>query len=67
MNLPIGNQQTFNFKTLDEVEKAHIIYALEVMKGNKSLTAKALGITLKTLYNKLHQYNLFELYSIKQK
>lgn len=47
-------------KTLAEVEKEHIMAALTTLKNNKSKTATALGITLKTLYNKLHSYGVME-------
>lgn len=55
------------FKTLDQVEKSHIIVALELHQGNKSRAAKALGISLKGLYNKLHQYDLFKMYMKQNK
>lgn len=47
-------------KSLFELEKEHIIRALQHFSGNKTATANALGITLKTLYNKLHIHNIFE-------
>ncbi len=43
---------------LAEVEKNHIMRVLKYLQGNKSRTAKVLGITVKTLYNKLHNYNM---------
>ncbi|MFC2075243.1 helix-turn-helix domain-containing protein, partial [Bdellovibrionota bacterium] len=43
---------------LDEVEKGHILRTLDYFKGNKTKTAKALGITIKTLYNKLNRYEM---------
>jgi two-component system response regulator HydG len=42
--------------TLEEVEKRHIMRMLARHGGNKKATAKTLGISLKTLYNKLHSY-----------
>jgi DNA-binding NtrC family response regulator len=46
---------------LAEIEKQYIIKALE-HHARISYAAKALGITCKTLYNKLHKYGLFERY-----
>lgn len=44
--------------TLFELEKKFIFKALVRWGGNKTKTAKALGITVKTLYNKLHSYGI---------
>ncbi|MFH1223293.1 MAG: sigma-54 dependent transcriptional regulator [Pseudomonadota bacterium] len=41
---------------LDDVEREHILNSLQHFNGNKSKTSLALGITLKTLYNKLNKY-----------
>lgn len=41
---------------LDELEKAAIFAALERNGGNKTDTAQQLGISVKTLYNKLEKY-----------
>ena len=46
--------------TLDSLEKNHILQMLAFQHGNKTKTAKVLGITIKTLYNKLHRYGLLE-------
>lgn len=43
---------------LEEVEKGHILRALAFHNGNKTKTASSLGITIKTLYNKLHRYGV---------
>lgn len=42
--------------TLDELERRHIAEVLRYCRGNKSRTAKLLGIQRKTLYNKLEIY-----------
>jgi two-component system response regulator HydG len=44
--------------SLSENEKEAIINALTRTKNNKSEAAKLLGITRKTLYNKLKQYDI---------
>jgi DNA-binding NtrC family response regulator len=44
--------------TLASVEKEYTLKVLEVNRGNKSETAKNLGISTKTLYNKLHKWGL---------
>ncbi len=56
-----GSVVSHNVKhmTLDELEKSHILQMLSYQSGNKTKTAKALGITIKTLYNKLHHYGIF--------
>jgi two-component system response regulator HydG len=41
---------------LEDVEKGHILRTLAFNHGNKTKTAHTLGITIKTLYNKLHRY-----------
>lgn len=42
---------------LEDVEKTVILQTLEAAKGNKSETARRLGITRKTLHKKLKQYD----------
>lgn len=44
--------------SLDEVEKETILKTLEQESGNKSATARKLGITRKTLHKKLKQYGM---------
>lgn len=51
-------QVDFTEMTLDELEKMHITSTLDHLGGNKTRTAKILGITVKTLYNKLHSYGM---------
>lgn len=48
----------FQHVTLEELERNHIMGTLENLGGNKTKTAKVLGITVKTLYNKLHSYGV---------
>lgn len=44
--------------SLESVEKAHILKTLNDFKGNKTQTAKALGIGTVTLYRKLKEYGI---------
>jgi DNA-binding NtrC family response regulator len=44
-------------ESLRELEMRAILEGLDRNKGNKARTAEELGISLKTLYNKLHQLN----------
>ena len=43
---------------LKEIERLHIEGVLKSFRGNKAETAKVLGISLKTLYTKLQQYQI---------
>lgn len=43
---------------LKEVERMHIEGVLRSFRGNKSESAKVLGISLKTLYTKIQQYQI---------
>ncbi len=52
---------------LYELEKKYIIKALAHYGGNKTQAAQGLGITIKTLYNKLHEYGEFEKYAVHTK
>jgi two-component system, NtrC family, response regulator AtoC len=43
---------------MTEIEKAHIDGVLKSVSWNKNIAAKILGISLKTLYTKIQQYDL---------
>lgn len=45
-------------KTLDEIERNVILEALKHFSGNRTHTAKALGISIRTLRNKLAEYRV---------
>jgi DNA-binding NtrC family response regulator len=45
------------FLTLSEVEKHHILAALKHCKGNRTHAAQRLDISIRTLRNKLNEYN----------
>jgi DNA-binding NtrC family response regulator len=51
------------FPELAEMEKRHILAALERCKGNRTHAAKLLDISIRTLRNKLHEYNASALKS----
>ena len=42
--------------SLEEMEKRHILATLEKNRGNRTLTAQELGISLRKLYYRLGQY-----------
>ncbi len=44
--------------SLSDLEKQHIINILVKMNGNKTRVADTLGISIKTLYNKLNSYKI---------
>jgi transcriptional regulator with PAS, ATPase and Fis domain len=46
-----------NFLTLAEIEKRHIFSALNHCKGNRTHAAHLLDVSIRTLRNKLHEYN----------
>lgn len=65
LNLPKNDYQSVQsysedeeVLTLDEVEKIHIHKALKRYKWNRETTARALGISQKTLYTKIKKYQL---------
>jgi two-component system, NtrC family, response regulator AtoC len=49
-----------NHLTLQESEKRLIMHALQEAKGNRTLAAKQIGISRRTLHRKLHTYHLEE-------
>jgi DNA-binding NtrC family response regulator len=52
---PVASPGPGRPESLRELEMRAILEGLERNKGNKARTAEELGISLKTLYNKLHQ------------
>ncbi|MBP9674271.1 MAG: sigma 54-interacting transcriptional regulator [Bacteriovoracaceae bacterium] len=51
---------SYQIISLADLEKKHIENTMIFTQGNKTKTAKILGITVKTLYNKLHSYNIVQ-------
>jgi two-component system response regulator HydG len=56
--VPAQSQVPAGERSLEEIEKEAIVATLAASGGNKSETARRLGITRKTLHNKLKQYSL---------
>ncbi len=54
LNIKIGMR-------LDEVEKLVILRTLQSVSGDKSMAAKILGISVKTLQRKLREYLAYRL------
>ncbi len=52
------NSSPSNIKSLEELEKQHIIEVLESTNWNRSKSARILGIDRKTLYDKLKRYDI---------
>lgn len=46
-------------KSLEDMEKEHIINVLAETEGNQTKAAQVLGINRKTLYKKIHRYKIF--------
>jgi DNA-binding NtrC family response regulator len=55
--VPISTDEAGEFPTLSELEKRHILAALKRSKGNRTHAAKMLSISIRTLRNKLNEYN----------
>ena len=49
-------------QTLREIEKRALIDTLEAEGGNKAKAARLLGVSEKSIYNKLRRFDLFEVY-----
>ena len=58
--LSSGNMPSARPKSLEELEKAHIISVLEETGGNQSKAADILEINRKTLYKKIHKHRIFK-------
>ncbi len=50
-------------KTLDEIERSVILEALKYHEGNRTHTAKSLGISIRTLRNKLAEYRVLGIHA----
>ncbi len=52
-----------DFLPLEQVLKNHTLKVLEHCNGNKTKACKILGVTVKTLYNKLYSWGLYDFKS----
>ncbi|WP_066365654.1 sigma-54 interaction domain-containing protein [Neobacillus fumarioli] len=57
MESPVSSQLTLA-KMIEEYEAKIILQTLNRLNGNKTLTAKTLGLSVRNLYYKLEKYNL---------
>ena len=59
-DIPRFIKQNDNEKSLllEDVEKRHIKYVLEIYNGNQTKTAESLGIVINTLKNKMDKYGI---------
>jgi DNA-binding NtrC family response regulator len=55
--IPAVPGQRNGVATLAELEKNHIFTVLDHCKGNRTHAAKLLDVSIRTLRNKLHEYN----------
>ncbi|MCP5503646.1 MAG: sigma-54-dependent Fis family transcriptional regulator [Chlamydiales bacterium] len=51
------SEEVLPIVTIKELEKKHILKMLDHFDGNRTQAAKALGISIRTLRNKLNEYN----------
>jgi DNA-binding NtrC family response regulator len=56
--MPSSTGDAGEFLTMTDMEKRHVLAALERSKGNRTQAAKMLDISIRTLRNKLHEYNV---------
>ena len=56
--LPVASAASGEILPLDELEKRHLLMVLERCGGNRTQAAKLLGISVRTMRNKLHEYNM---------
>ena len=55
---PVASAASGEILPLDELEKRHLLMVLERCGGNRTQAAKLLGISVRTMRNKLHEYNV---------
>jgi two-component system response regulator HydG len=55
-DLLVGGSNPAELVPMEEVERRYILHAIQVVGGNKTLAARALGFDRKTLHRKLRHY-----------
>lgn len=57
-DLPFANESraSLDHRTIEEMERAHILKVLKSAGGNKTRAAKILGISVRNLYRKMEKY-----------
>jgi two-component system response regulator AtoC len=58
--LTTETKRSFSLRSLHEMEKEWILETLEKFHKNRTQTANSLGISVRTLRNKLHEYGMAE-------
>lgn len=56
VTININDQLQGDLLTIADLEKRHILQALKVNEGHRAKTAEILGISIRTLRNKLNEY-----------
>jgi DNA-binding NtrC family response regulator len=54
----IASNDPTDLVPLEEMERRYVLRVLEAVKGNKSMAAKILGLSRKTLYRRLEEYGV---------
>jgi two-component system response regulator FlrC len=63
LSVETGSPEWKPGRTLDEIERQVILDALKFHEGNRTHTAKALGISIRTLRNKLAEYRVMGIHA----
>ncbi len=61
------DQSAHSIKTIEELERKHILDAIERHNGNRTKAAKELGISVRTLYYRLSRYKTLDRIEAKNK
>lgn len=53
--------------SLAEMERIHILATMDWAAGNKARAARQLGVTIKTLYTRLHEYGYANIRHVERR